>query len=225
MNSSPSPDHFQAWIDQIGERTPVLIVGAGALGVIALDAIRAGAIADPWCAFVDDSPQRIGEMVHGTPVFGPIDRVLGTQTAAHLPAVAAIADNAVRADLVSRHQATTWLTVIHPAATVSPLAQIGTGSIVLAGTVIDPEAWIGQHVVINKCCSIGHNCTIETCAQLAPGVASGGAIGEQAFIGMGASVLPGVQIGASATVGAGAVVTSNVSPGVTAVGVPAAALS
>ena len=46
-------------------------------------------------------------------------------------------------------------------------------------------------------------------------------IGEDAFVGARAFVLPGITIGAQAIVGAGAVVTRDVPPGITVVGNPA----
>ncbi|MCB0083940.1 MAG: maltose O-acetyltransferase, partial [Caldilineaceae bacterium] len=48
-------------------------------------------------------------------------------------------------------------------------------------------------------------------------------VGDFAFIGAGAVLLPRIQIGAHATVGAGAIVTKNVPDGVTVVGNPARA--
>ena len=45
--------------------------------------------------------------------------------------------------------------------------------------------------------------------------------GDDAWIGAGAVVMPGVKIGNAAVVGAGAVVTNDVAPNTTVVGVPA----
>ena len=46
-------------------------------------------------------------------------------------------------------------------------------------------------------------------------------IGEEAFVGAGAVLLPRITVGAGATVAAGAVVTRDVEPGATVLGVPA----
>jgi acetyltransferase-like isoleucine patch superfamily enzyme len=46
-------------------------------------------------------------------------------------------------------------------------------------------------------------------------------IGEEAFLGLSATVLPQIKVGARTIVGAGAVVTQDLPSDVTAVGVPA----
>jgi acetyltransferase-like isoleucine patch superfamily enzyme len=46
-------------------------------------------------------------------------------------------------------------------------------------------------------------------------------IGDNVFVGAGATVLPRLQIGKDSTIGAGAVVTKNVPAGATVVGNPA----
>lgn len=50
-------------------------------------------------------------------------------------------------------------------------------------------------------------------------------VGDNAFLGIGSSVVPDVTLGRDAMVGAGAVVISDVPPGATVVGVPAKAIS
>lgn len=205
------------------EREPrlTIVVGCGGFGAMVLDLLLA---ADPNTpvAFADDAVERIGKTRHDAPIFGPIDACLDALTASGAGAcVIAIANNGVRRRIAERHPDAPYITVVHPRATVSPLAELGTGSIILPGACVDPEARIGAHVVLNKLCSIGHNCTIDDFAQLAPLVGSGGHLGAGCFVGMGASVLPGVRIGQNAVVGAGAVVAHDVPDGATVVGIPA----
>jgi len=70
---------------------------------------------------------------------------------------------------------------------------------------------------------VDHECEIGAFVHLAPGVALAGRVrvGEGAFLGIGARVIPGRGIGAWAVVGAGAVVLDDVPDGVTVAGVPA----
>ncbi|MBE3575649.1 MAG: acetyltransferase [Firmicutes bacterium] len=113
--------------------------------------------------------------------------------------------------------------VIHPAATVSPYASIGPGTVVLAGAVVNPGTHVGEHVILNTACSVDHDCSIGPYAHLSPGVhLAGGVVVEAgAHLGVGVSVIPRRRIGAWSVVGAGAAVVDDIPPGVVAYGVPA----
>ncbi|MBS0472444.1 MAG: acetyltransferase [Proteobacteria bacterium] len=114
-------------------------------------------------------------------------------------------------------------TVIHPAAVVSQSAEIGSGSFLAANAVAGVRAKIGRFCIVNTGATIDHDNVLDDGVNIAPGVhfAGGVHVGEDAFIGVGASVVPGVRIGARATVGAGAVVIRDVAPDTTVVGNPA----
>ena len=75
-------------------------------------------------------------------------------------------------------------------------------------------------------CTLDHDVVLGEGVYLSPGVNLAGTVvvEEGAFIGIRATVAPGVRIGAWATVGAGAVVLHDVAPGDTVVGVPARSL-
>ena len=86
------------------------------------------------------------------------------------------------------------------------------------------------HVSIPPGWKIGNNVFIGPGARFAndknpsaakPWKMKGGVVEDNASIGMGALILPGVRIGKGAVVGAGAVVTKSVDDGVTVVGNPA----
>ena len=101
--------------------------------------------------------------------------------------------------------------------------QIGKGTLIAAASVCTTNIRIGNFVVINLHCSIGHGCTIEDFASLMPGVRLSGEVTIKggAYLGSNAVVLPNLTIGENATVGAGAVVTKDVPANTTVVGVPA----
>lgn len=135
----------------------------------------------------------------------------------------AIGANHVRQRLAWVHAPLDWPVVIHPASTIDASAQIGQGTLVCAGAVIQPAAVVGGHVVINTAAIVEHDVHVGAFAFIAPGacLAGGVTVGEGAFIGINASILPGVSIGAWSTVGAGSVVLDDLPPQVTAAGVPA----
>ena len=114
-------------------------------------------------------------------------------------------------------------TVIHPASTVSSSAQIGDGTMLAAGAVVGPNAKVGRFCIVNTCSSIDHDNVLEDGANLGPGVHFAGTVTrrEDAFVGTGATAIPGVCIGRRAIVGAGATVTADVADDTTVVGTPA----
>jgi acetyltransferase-like isoleucine patch superfamily enzyme len=115
---------------------------------------------------------------------------------------------------------------------MSRFVEVGRGSVITVGNILNVNVRLGQHVHVNLDCTIGHDAVLEDYATLAPGVHVSGwvFIKEGAYIGTGAVIINGtedkpLEIGAYAVVGAGAVVTKDVPPGVTVVGVPAKPLS
>ncbi len=136
--------------------------------------------------------------------------------------VIAIGDNCVRKAISSAFDAH-YISLFHPFSQISNRSKIGEGTVVIGGAVINADARIGRHVIINTNSSVGHDAFLEDFVHIAPNVALAGYvyIGEGTFVGMGASVLPGVQIGKWCVIGAGAVVLQNVPDGATVAGNPA----
>ncbi len=101
--------------------------------------------------------------------------------------------------------------------------KIGKGSVIGAGSSLTTLIDIGNHVLINLNCTIGHDVKIGNYSSIMPGAHISGSvtIGETVLIGSGAMILQGVTIGDHAIIGAGAVVTKDVEDGHTVVGVPA----
>jgi sugar O-acyltransferase (sialic acid O-acetyltransferase NeuD family) len=113
--------------------------------------------------------------------------------------------------------------VIHPSAIIAESAIIGTGSQIMAGSIIGPEARLGTSCIINAKVNVDHDNILENGVEIAPGATLCGVVtvGENTFIGAGATVLPGIKIGRDAVVGAGSVVTKDVPDKTTVIGIPA----
>ncbi len=113
--------------------------------------------------------------------------------------------------------------VIHGSASVSPLATVAPGSVVVAQAAINADARIERGCIINTGATVGHDCVVDEGAHVAPGANLAGnvRVGMRSWIGIGAVVLQGVSIGQDVIVGAGTVVLKDLRDGVTAVGNPA----
>ena len=118
---------------------------------------------------------------------------------------------------------TVYATAIHPKSVVARSAQIGVGSVVMAGAVVNTNTIVGQHAIINTSACIDHECRIGDFVHVAPNatLCGGVQIGEGSYIGAGSVIIQGTKIGTWCTIGAGAVVLNNVEDGAVVVGNPA----
>ena len=197
------------------------VIGAGGHAKVVISTARAAG----WhvgMAF-DDDPAKIGGEVLGVPVVGPVSEVLNADVGV---AVLACGGNRVRARLAGEFDFD-WVSIVHPAATVHDSVEIAAGAVIFAGAVVQPDAIVGKHAIVNTGATIDHDGVIGPFAHIAPGANLAGEVDirEGAFVGIGAAVIVGCSIGAWAVLGAGAVATTDVAAGVTAVGVPARAVS
>ena len=114
-------------------------------------------------------------------------------------------------------------TLIHPSAIIGACVEIGAGTAVMAGAVINPCSKLGQGVILNTCSSIDHDCVIGDYCHIAVGVHVAGTVcvGNQVFLGAGVTIKNNVDICANCTIGAGAAVVETIRVKGTYVGVPA----
>lgn len=114
-------------------------------------------------------------------------------------------------------------TVIDPSVNLSDQITIGEGTIICAHTIITVNISIGNHVIINLDCTIGHDAVIQDFVTLYPSVNISGMtkIGRAAELGTGMQIIQGKTIGEYSILGAGAVVVKDIPTKCTAVGSPA----
>lgn len=116
-------------------------------------------------------------------------------------------------------------TLVHPSAWIGDkdFVKLGEGCIICAGNMITTNIEIGDFVILNLGCTVGHDTVIKNYAAFMPSVNISGevTIGEGVYVGTGAKIINQLEIGEYATVGAGAVVCQPLPGHCTAVGVPA----
>lgn len=100
---------------------------------------------------------------------------------------------------------------------------IGEGSIICAGTILTVDISIGNHVIINLDCTLGHDDIIHDFVTIYPSVNISGniVVGECVELGTGMQIIQGKNIGKESIIGAGAVVVRYIPDRCTAVGSPA----
>jgi sugar O-acyltransferase (sialic acid O-acetyltransferase NeuD family) len=136
--------------------------------------------------------------------------------------VLAIGNNRLRKNIANRFLTKKFVSLVHPNANVSSRANLGSGTVVMAGATINVDVKIGSHVIVNTNASVDHDCILEDFVHVSPNVAlSGGVIiGEGTHIGIGACIIPGVKIGKWVIVGAGAVILKDIPDYAVVVGNP-----
>lgn len=137
----------------------------------------------------------------------------------------AIGNNTLRKKLIQKVKGYSLklVNVISSYAYISPSAQIGVGTCVMPGGVINVNCRVGEGVIINTNASVDHECNVGNYVHVAPGTAVSGSvmIGESTHIGTGSSVIDGICIGKESYIGAGAAVVKDIPDKVMAYGVPA----
>lgn len=114
-------------------------------------------------------------------------------------------------------------TIIDPSVQISDIVKIGEGTIICAHSIITVNISIGNHVIINLDCTIGHDAVIDDFVTLYPSVNVSGLtnIGHAVELGTGMQIIQGKIIGDYSIVGAGAVVVKDIPARCTAIGSPA----
>lgn len=195
------------------DKPSLVLIGSGGHAKV----VFAAAKASGWhvSSFFDDNISRQGMSIGGVSILGPIAE-LTKDDFVHI----AIGGALVR--MKFDELGCQWQTVIHSHAYVDGTVEIGEGSFVAAGAVINPDAVIGRHCIINTSSSVDHDCELGDFVQIAPGAHLGGnvRVGRGSFIGLGASVIQGITIGENATIGAGATIIRDVPNNAKIVGNP-----
>jgi len=113
--------------------------------------------------------------------------------------------------------------LVHPAASVSPMAELEEGVFVGAGAVVASHARIGAFSLINRGATVGHDTVADEFVIVSPSaaVASWAHLGRGCILGIGSTVIEHVRIGEGSYVAAGSVVLKNVPPERLVAGVPA----
>lgn len=164
----------------------LLILGAGGHGKAVAEAAL---LSRQWqrVCFADDRWPELQESF-GCPVVASISTLVGVAGKVD-GAIAAVGNNVLREQWLTMLQecGLPLATVVHPAASVSPSADLGEGCAVMALAMLGVDVRVGKGAIVNAHATVDHDA----------------ALGDFAHLGVGVHLAGGVRIGARAWLQAG----------------------
>lgn len=206
----------------------IIIIGAGGFGREVKQLISDINSEKPrynLVGFIDDGIEK-GTIIHDLPVMGNTEDLKAMDSSVVL--AVAIGHPATKKKVVQKLANFSFPTLIHPS--VYPLGtniQIGQGCIICKNTILTCDISLGDFVILNLACTVGHDAVIKSYSSFMPAVNISGEviIEECVYGGTGAKIINNLQIGENTVIGAGAVVTKSIPANSTAVGIPAKPLN
>lgn len=176
-----------------------------------------------FIGFYDDGLAK-GDIINGFPVLGGIKELNDYNQ--ELSLVISIGDPKIKLSVINQieNKNIVYPTIIDPDTSISKDdVAIGKGSIICGGTIITCNIKIGNFVIVNLMCTVGHDTIIKDYCAFMPSVNISGEveIKEGVYVGTGAKIINQLIIGKNTIVGAGAVVAKSLPEDCTAVGIPA----
>lgn len=205
----------------------IAIFGVGGFGREVLTLIQDINKVEPtWnvIGFFDDGYE-IGYESHGLKVLGGTKELsewktpLAVTIAIGTPRIKKAILNNIHNNLIE------YPTLIHPTVIIGDkdYVKMGKGCIICAANIITTDVVIGDFVILNLACTVGHDTVIKDYAAFMPTCNISGEviIEECVYCGTGVKIINQTSIGANTIVGAGAVVVKPLPEKCTAVGAPA----
>lgn len=196
----------------------LIIIGASGHGKVVADIAEINGYLN--IMFLDDNPEV--KVCGNYPVVGGCKEAIKYKEADF---VVAIGNNNIRRKIQTElvEAGLNIVSVIHPDAVVAKSVCVGAGTVITAGTVINPDAKIGQGCIINTCSSVDHDCNVGDFVHISVGAHIAGTveIGDNTWICAGVTVSNNVNITSGCMIGAGAVVINDLTESATYIGVPA----
>ena len=192
---------------------PVIIIGAGGHAKVVADALTQVGVD---LLGLTDVNKKKDDICFGLPVLGgdeiinkySPDKVLLANGLGTLP------EDKSRWELAKRMREAgySFITVVHPSATIADSVSLAEGVQVMAGCILQPEVSVGQDSIINTGVILDHDCMIGENCHIAPGVTMSGGVhvDNETHVGTAAIILQNISIGSNTIIAAGSVIYHDV---------------
>ncbi len=200
----------------------IVVFGAGGHAKVVIDIIEGQnkyhliGLIDPY--------KSLDEQHFGYPIVGNrrdysiLKRVYG--------GIVAIGDNWTRKEMTELIKSSApqfeFIRCVHPRATLGRDVQMGGGTTIMAGVVINSGTVMGEGCIVNTSSSVDHESVLGNFVSIAPNSSTGGCVYIDDFtaIGIGTNIIQKIHIGEHTVVGAGSTVINNLPSYVVAFGTP-----
>ncbi len=208
----------------------LIILGTGGNCIDILDAVndineKNGHTIYECIGFLDDNPKNLGKKHQGIEVLGPLRSASTYGECLFVNGIGSPDNFWKKKDIIDATQIPLerFASIVHPSASVSKMAGLGHGTVVLQNTTIASNASIGNHVIVLPNTVISHDDSIGdyTCITGGVCVSGGVTIGNSCYLGTNSAIIDNVAIGDFCLVGMGSVVIDSIEQNSVVMGNPA----
>jgi len=180
--------------------------------------------------FIDNDKNKWNTLINNLPVLGDEEWLLNYNKREKkiLNAALGVGQPFLKRKIVSNlGENVKWPNLIHPSAIISIDEQdgnkMGVGNIITANNILTCNINIGNYIMLNLACTIGHETVIDDYVVISPGANISGNVHlhEGVYVGTGAKILEKITVGKWSTIGGAALVNKDIDDNSVAVGVPA----
>lgn len=174
--------------------------------------------------FLDDNFKNLRyDNIFNIPILGDLNNIDNFNKNEDYFFIIAIGSNEVRKKISEKYEELNYYTAIHPRSVISREVIIGSGTVVMANVVINPNSTIGKHCILNTSSVIEHDNELGDYVHISPNatLCGGANIEDNSWIGAGSVVRQQIHIGKDVIVGANSVVVKDIEDNCIVVGNPA----
>lgn len=203
------------------------IYGTGPQGMLAYQYFIKGDSFENNVFFIDDDSRKKGTKIYNTYVIGTLNDVndLKYDVKIHI----ALGHPSIKKRIAETiiQKGFEFFNIVHPSAIIEDNVQVGVGNFFGINSIVNNNAVIENHVIVNSGAIIEHDTKIESFSNISPGSVIGGRclIEEAVFIGSNSTVRARCEILKNSIIGMGSNVLKNFGPNSLLYGNPAKEIS